>query len=626
MSDSLAARWEQYHEAGRRSFGQGQLAEAEQAFNAAVGEAELLGPESPQLATSLNALGQIRTQLKDYPAAEPLLARALAIREKAFGTEGHELVPTLNALAALHDGKAEYDRAESLLRRALGISEHHLGPAHPEVSVGLNNLAKLYFKRRDFAKADRLLLRLLEIKRGLGKDHPEVATVLGSLAKLRQTVGKHDQGEQLWRQALAIRERCFAPNDPVIATTLENTADCCAPVPGRLAEAIALRERALSIREQATNANLPALASARAKLDELRSRSDTPGVTSEPPPRRSSKEIPSPFVVNELPAHLRDDLPRQRPSDLPWIDDEVPDRISGQMGVMNSPPHPTRSRTPSASVTPVGVPRQSGAHLPTAFVPPITPGGDLMLSDSIAPEPPQRASTSGRAPRYVAPPEPRNTASGRGARYVAPDPDATVDARPRTPRMPAEMSRRGSSKRLVIVGVVLMLLAGAGWTQRNRFDAGRLPFVDTVVGATAPKGESVPAAAPALNQPDSRVSARPDSLVQPTTALVRDISAGTARFADSLAREAAASLQKKAQSEPAVTAPVHEEKRLPARDSTAKARRADADALHLKDVSVVGGATDIDAVTSGIEQSTKSKIESAQKSAIDVKPPVFKKP
>ena len=38
MSETVAARWEEYNEAGRRSVGLGQLAEAEELFRAAVRE------------------------------------------------------------------------------------------------------------------------------------------------------------------------------------------------------------------------------------------------------------------------------------------------------------------------------------------------------------------------------------------------------------------------------------------------------------------------------------------------------------------------------------------------------------------------------------------------------------
>ena len=583
MDASRTARWEQYNDSGRRAFSQGHLEEAEDAFRSAVREGEQLGAESPQLASSLNAVGQIRFQVRDYAAAEPLLSRALAIREKVFGSEGHALVSSLNTLAALHDAQGSFERAETLLRRSLAISERNVGLSHPEISAALSNLAKLCFKRREFAKADRLLLRLLEIKRALGKDHPEVATVLGSLGRLRQVVGKNEQGEQLWRQALAIRERSFAPNDPVIATTLESVADCCAPVPGRVAEAISLRERALAIRESATTPSAQLIATARAKLDELRmrARSDT-ALPPAPPPRRSSKELPSPLTSAELPTSLRDEARRLRHSDeVPWIQLDGPGQLPSQFDSVVP-----RSRTPSASVTPMGVPRHGVPAPLNGFAPPplppvpppLAPTGELVLMDSILPEPPtMKGSSSGRSGRYVPPAESRSTAHGRGPRHVAPDFDNTApEPRRRVPRVPRSMSRRGSSKRLVVVGAVLILLAAAAWAARGRLGAAPAPL-----GARA---EQTRGAAP------KRLSAVPAAHAKTVQSNTR---------ADSSRA-------------PIVTA-----------DTTRHARQSDDAALHLKSVTAVGNPSDIDVVTSNVEQSTKSRVESAQRPETK---PLFKKP
>ena len=635
MSESLAARWEQQNDAGRRAYSQGHLEEAEEAFRAAAREGELLGAQSAQLATSLSALGQIRTQLRDYDAAEPLLVRALAIREALFGLEARELVPSLSALAALYEVRNDYDRADTLLRRALGISEHHLGPSHPEVSVGLNSLAKLYFKRRDFAKADRLLLRLLEIKRGLGKEHPEVATVLGSLAKLRQVVGRHEQGEQLWRQALAIRERGFAPNDPVIATTLENVADCCAMLPGRVAEAILLRERALAIREtSAPGPSNPALANARAKLAELRLKvsSDT-AAHPEPAPRRSSKELPSPLVSHELPVAQPDESLRLLPStELPWLQLDEREGISGQLDA-GAFPTTGRMRTPPASVTPVVVPRQNST-IDSGFGAPITPGGDLVLSDSIAPEPPRLSDSSGRggryAPpmnsphnssgrsgRYVPPVNSQHNSSGRKSRYAAPDPESTrAPSRPRTPRVPASMSKRGSSKRLIVAGLVIVMLSGGAWAARDRLGE-VVPFArGAELGRIWTTKRTAPAATPnpgTVATPAQSAAAR--NTVSAALAM-RDTAARSTTRRDS-ARMTTSSIR----TEPVVA------KRAAVRDTIVHAPAAAADAeLHLKTVPTVGDPSEMDAVTSNVEQSTKSKVESAQRPELDVKPPVFKKP
>jgi hypothetical protein len=58
-------------------------------------------------------------------------------------------------------------------------------------------------------------------------------------------------------------------------------------------------------------------------------------------------------------------------------------------------------------------------------------------------------------------------------------------------------------------------------------------------------------------------------------------------------------------------------------DSTRRTQRSDDASLRLKSVTAVGNASDIDVVTSNVEQSTKSRVESAQRPETK---PLFKKP
>ena len=584
MSEAVAARWEEYNEAGRRSVGLGQLAEAEELFRAAVREGEQLGADSPHLATSLNALGQLRLQAKDVAEAEKCFTRALAIRQQKHGADSHAIVPSLNNLSALHDAKGETDKAVELLKRSLEISEKALGGSHPEVALALNNLAKLYFKRRDFSKSDRVLLKLLETKRALGKDHPEVATVLGSLAKLRQAVGKHGPAEQLWRQALGIRERAFAPNDPILATTLENVADCCAAQEGKLGDAIALRERAIAIRETAMGGAHPSLASARAKLDELRARpgAAAAAATKAPPPPRPSQEVPSPLLSAEVPP-----FPAATPTaptpDLPWIQvDAEPtgERPFARLELMGTEPPPVAAprrpmdRTPSATPRPPVIPPQ---------IPPMPSRGssELVFTDSLAPE--------------ATPPQPRHP--DRGVRRAAPPPARA--ARPRTPprshaapsrahvRMPPTMTESdGRSKKALLVALMLVAIAGAGgWFAFNRKPA----TPGTLLAA--PLSQAEPRRTPATPAVTAPVSSTAPVAAGP-------VSGRTAESANT----------------------THAAKQKPAlaRDSMP---RLEADLA----TPAIPASVDVEAVTRRIEQSTKAKVDSAEKPRIEVKP-IFKKP
>ena len=79
-----------------KAYRRGQYAEVEKEFAAAIREAEKFGEQDPRLATSLNALGiPYRAQAK-YAKAEPFFRRALVIREKALGPEHPEVATSLN--------------------------------------------------------------------------------------------------------------------------------------------------------------------------------------------------------------------------------------------------------------------------------------------------------------------------------------------------------------------------------------------------------------------------------------------------------------------------------------------------------------------------------------------------
>ena len=617
MSETVAARWEEYNEAGRRSFGLGQFAEAEEFFRAAVREGEQLGADSPHLATSLNSLGQLRLQAKDLAEAERCFSRALAIRQQTYGPESHAIVPSLNNLSALHDAKGETDRAVELLRRSLGISEKALGMSHPEVALGLNNLAKLYFKRRDFAKADRLLLRLLETKRTLGRDHPEVATVLGSLAKLRQAVGKHGPAEQLWRQALAIRERAFAPNDPILATTLENVADCCAAQDGRLADAITLRERAIAIREIATGAAHPSLAAARTKLAELRARPDAPPVKPVqivPPP--TSQEVPLPIFSHEVPTFPAGQPAAPSPN-LPWIQvDAEPtgERLAARLELM--------AMEPPFIASPIA--HQAPAQ-DTPLVPPPIPAlaprvsRELVFTDSLAPEAarpapriPDRASARPAAPPPAPPRAPRTPP--RGA--IAHRPPPRVSTRP-------EPKPRRSVVALLMKVTAVAALGAGGWY----WWAHQVRLADAIVAAKASADALVKAKLPDVSLP-----------VHPAIGAMHAASGATGATTQASAprHEATNAVARSAVSSPSATSSQSRSAafadtaaRTTSRAASAKPKLA-ADSLVTPDVDLAvppaPGSAALDSLTRGIEQSTQAKIDSLQKARGDTKAPIVKKP
>ena len=240
MTDAIVARWENLTDAGRRFLAQGDVAQAEESFRAAVSLADGHANGLPMQAAALEAIAQLKLRQQAHTEAEGLFRSALALRERAFGPDHPVVAITLNGLAAAYAARGAFAEAEGVLRRALAALQDD--PAgQRELAVTLSALAKLYFRQGDYERAEPLLLDLLAVKQQeLGRDHPEVAAVLTSLAALRGAVGRHDHAEQLLRKALAIREGAPKPNDAAVATLRSRLADAIA-AQGRQNEAAALR-------------------------------------------------------------------------------------------------------------------------------------------------------------------------------------------------------------------------------------------------------------------------------------------------------------------------------------------------------------------------------------------------
>jgi tetratricopeptide (TPR) repeat protein len=283
--------WEQYNETGRRLFAEGDLAGAEDAFVAAIAEAERGGGDPLQLASSLGNLAQLKYQQKDHLRAEELFRRSLELREQSLGSDHPSVLTSINNLAALYVSRGALDEAEPLLKRAMGASAKRVESAQTDLGVNLNNLARLYFKRGDYRQAEPLLTQLLTLKRPYGPEHPEVATVLVSLAKVRHALGKPDQAERLWRRVLIVRERQLPASDPAVLQAMDGLSDSLAAL-GKHAAALDLRERGLKAREDTMGADHPTVTQQRARVDESRAAAAAAVATTTVPMRaRRSAEI-----------------------------------------------------------------------------------------------------------------------------------------------------------------------------------------------------------------------------------------------------------------------------------------------------------------------------------------------
>ncbi len=99
-----------------------------------------------------------------YDRAELLAQKALEVAEQNVGPDHPDMATSLNNLALLYDTQGDYAKAEPLYKRALAIWEKALGPDHPNVATSLENLAALYRATKRLSEAEELEKRAAKIR------------------------------------------------------------------------------------------------------------------------------------------------------------------------------------------------------------------------------------------------------------------------------------------------------------------------------------------------------------------------------------------------------------------------------------------------------------------------------
>ncbi len=240
----------------------GNLPKADSLLNSALAQRKsLFGPDNPEVAQSLVALGLLRVDQAKFDEAERLIregldktrraqpgnkaaiAKATTALGKVFEARGAydqaipmledavklesasaspaEQAATLKELADAHFYAGHYDLCDSLTRRTLAMHRQIFGQRHPLVADDLINLGAVQFERAHYAEAEQFYRQALDINESwYGKDHPEVASNLSMLGRALVFEKQYDEAVNLVERALAIQEKVYGPEHPRVANVL----------------------------------------------------------------------------------------------------------------------------------------------------------------------------------------------------------------------------------------------------------------------------------------------------------------------------------------------------------------------------------------------------------------------
>jgi tetratricopeptide (TPR) repeat protein len=142
----------------------GQDEPAMELLKRAIQEWSLAQPGDPQCLPAIEALAGIYRDRSQYADAEPLLQRAVRMREAADGLETAELIPSVDSLAYAEFGLHKYPEAEAAYKRLLSLWEKNAGAEHPMVALTLDKIAEFYAFQHRYEEAGKAATAALELR------------------------------------------------------------------------------------------------------------------------------------------------------------------------------------------------------------------------------------------------------------------------------------------------------------------------------------------------------------------------------------------------------------------------------------------------------------------------------
>lgn len=211
---------------------------------AALQEAErTFGESHPNVAVCLNALGLYYVQKEQYAEAQPLLERALAIRNEVLGPRHVDTGESLNSLAGLMFRQHAYVEAEPLYQKCLAIWNAQLPADDFRLVLPLTALGYIATTKSEYAKAQSLYGKALDIMdHNAGVDPLIVASCASNLANVHAHRGRYDLAAPLLERAVTLYDSAPGNHSDKVLEVLRHYSTTLRKL-GKISEVIEVENR-----------------------------------------------------------------------------------------------------------------------------------------------------------------------------------------------------------------------------------------------------------------------------------------------------------------------------------------------------------------------------------------------
>jgi serine/threonine-protein kinase len=258
LSKDPEVQAELYKTLGNSSRNLGLLDKADSLLSLALSQRRtIFGPEHPQVAESLVALGLLRMDELKLDEAEKLVREGLEMTKRATPINKTALASATTALGTVLSTRGDHNAAIPVIVEAVRVLDD--GPPTLELLEALSQLSDANFYAAHYETCDTLSRRTMSIAEELyGHRHFQVAKSLMNLGAIRVQWSKYKEAEEFYRQALDITESWYGREH---FQTASNMIQLAQPLlyQERYAEVEALLTQALEINEKIFSKDHPRL-------------------------------------------------------------------------------------------------------------------------------------------------------------------------------------------------------------------------------------------------------------------------------------------------------------------------------------------------------------------------------
>jgi eukaryotic-like serine/threonine-protein kinase len=179
----------------------------------------------PQLqAQMMNVMGTVYQNLGLTSKAEPLLRRALEIRQRILGPRNPDTLQSQQALSAVVLAESHYPEAEKLCRETLETRRQVLGSEHHDTVDSKVQLARILGFESRYPESEKLNRDALEVLQRKWPQDTLTATALSLLADTLTHENKYPEAEKAAREALALDRNTLGSDHPSVLRDMFNLA------------------------------------------------------------------------------------------------------------------------------------------------------------------------------------------------------------------------------------------------------------------------------------------------------------------------------------------------------------------------------------------------------------------